>query len=516
MVAAHGQQATPRADRYDAIVIGSGLGGVSAAALLARNGRRVLTIEQGDGAGGFAHSFKRGPYTFDSAIRVIAEGEMINNLLSYLDIADRVNLTVIDHLYRAEFPGMSLFAPIGLEPFMEAHIREFPQEEDGIRRFFGLRRQIFLDATQLPMQLGPAELEAAMARFPALFKYRTATLQDVLDDHFTDARLKALCSALWPYMGSPPSRLSFFAYSQFLGVLIDGPFYCQGSFQSLVDAFIAALTRDGGELVLNCRATKILVEDGRAAGVQLASGQVVRAPIVISNADARQTFDQLVGDEHLPAPFLRRLRRMRPSMSAFVAYAASTQDLLALNPAHETFVYNHWDHEDTWRDILAGKPGGMSLSIMTMLDPALAPPGEHIVIVTAVAPYDLDRPWSEVKDAYTNDLLRSFEGALPGLRDHLKFVQSGTPLTLERYTGNYRGATYGWELIPAQIGSKRLSHQSPLPGLYLSGHWTEEGPASFRVVLSGINTANLILHDAGAGEALPSFKPDDIPPMAAL
>jgi phytoene desaturase len=504
----------PRDDTYDAIVVGSGLGGVSAAALLAKHGFKTLVLEQGDGAGGLAHAFKRDDYTFDSAIRVLAEGEMVEGLLGYLGVLDECKLLHIDHLYRAEFPDLTIFAPVGLDEFMEAHIRLFPDEEEGIRSFFGIRRQMFLETAQMPMQLDPRQLGSAMDIAPTLFKYRTATLGDVLDEHLRDPRLKAMACALWPYMGTDPSRLSFFAYSQFIGVLVDGPYYCEGTFQNLVDAFVTALERNGGELALRTPVTRILVEEGRVAGVEVEGGRTIRAPLVVSNADARHTFEDLIGLEGLPSSFVKKLQRLKPSMSACVLYGATKHDVLQYEPAHETFIYKHWDHADTWRDVLAGKPAGMSMSIMTMLDPGLAPAGEHIIIITAVAPYDIGRSWDEHREGYMDSLLAEFEIVVPNLREHLEFSIGGTPLEIERYTRNYEGATYGWELIPQQIGSKRLGHAGPVEGLYLSGHWTEEGPASFRVILSGINTATKILADSGSAETIPSFKPSDIPGLA--
>src|SRR5712691_8161157 len=291
-----GNAAEPRDDAYDAVVVGSGLGGVSVAALLAKHGYKTLVLEQGDGPGGLAHAFKRGDYTFDSAIRVLAEGEMVEGLLEYLRVLDECKLLNIDHLYRANFPdGTSLFCPVGLDEFMEAHIRLFPKEEDGIRTFFGLRRQMFLETAQMPMQVDMRQLGSAMEAAPTLFKYRTATLQSVLDEHLHDAKLKAMACALWPYMGTEPSRLSFFAYSQFIGVLVDGPYYCQGTFQRLVDAFVTALERGGGELVLSSPVTRILVEDGRIKGVEVEGGRKIGAQIVVSNADARHTFGDLIG-----------------------------------------------------------------------------------------------------------------------------------------------------------------------------------------------------------------------------
>jgi phytoene dehydrogenase-like protein len=474
----------------------------------------VLVVERQDGPGGYAHAFRRGRYLFDPAIHVLAEGELVMELLDHLGVGDRCTLTVIDQMYRVVFPGFSLRAPSGAEPYLAAHIEQFPGEADAIRRFFGLRARLFEEAAQVPMQVAPGDLDRVVQRFPTLFKYRTATVGEAMDEFLTDERLKAVCATPWPYLGSPPTRLSFLFFAQMVNTLLGGSYYCLGSFQQLVDAFVEALRQHGGELVVNSQVGQIIVEDGRARGVRLVDGRPIRADTVISNADARQTFEQLVGIEHLPGPFARRLQRLKPSLSAFVVYAATDLDLRQFEVAHETFVYKHWDHERTYQDILAGQPGGMWVNVPTLADRSVAPPGEHLVIFSSLAPYDIGRPWEEEKARFTDSLLDEMEGLFPGIRDRLTFLEAATPETLERYTLNHRGAIYGWENIPQQTGPKRLSHQTPLARLYLSGHWTQEGASSFRTILSGINTARLVLAEAGRGEAIPTFRAADLPPLA--
>jgi prolycopene isomerase len=363
------------------------------------------------------------------------------------------------------------------------------------------------------MSVSPTELDRMVERFPVFFKYRNATVGDVLDECFESERAKAVCSALWPYLGLPPSRLSWFTFSMLTGVLIDGgAYYCRGSFQRLADAFVTALARDGGELVLNQQVDRILVEGGSARGIRLADGTELRAPVVISNADARLTLEELVGVEQLPPRLVRRLGRMEPSLSAFVVFAATSLDLREQGAAHEAFLYRHWDHEDTYRDILAGRPGGMWANVPTLVDPSLAPPGEHLVILTALAPYDIGRPWAEVRDRYAEQMLDAFDAALfPGLKDNLTFMETATPLTLERFTLNHRGAIYGWAVTPNQVGTKRLAHDTPIDGLYLAGHWTQEAAGSFRAILSGVTTGRLVLEQAGLGDSVPTFRPADMP-----
>jgi prolycopene isomerase len=333
----------------------------------------------------------------------------------------------------------------------------------------------------------------------------------MLDEFIQDPHLKAVLGSCWSYMGLPPSRLSCLHFAQLLNVIIDGSFYCKGSFQKLVDAFIYALERDGGELVVNNAVEKVLVDDGQVRGVVLAGGREIKAPVVVSNADARETFDELVGEELLPRGFVRRLRRMKPSVSAYLIFAGTTLDLKAQDAAHDNFLFTNWDHEQTYQDIEQAKPGGMSFNVPTLVDPSLAPPGEHAVILRALAPFDIGKPWREERERYNEEFLSACEAAFPGFRENITFFEAATPQVLERYTRNYQGACYGWEISPEQTGSGRLSHETPIGGLYMSGHWTQEGAGSFRTMTSGMNTARIILAKAGMGDVIPTFKRSDLP-----
>jgi phytoene desaturase len=501
---------------YDVIVVGCGLGGVSTAALLARAGIRVLAVERQDGPGGCAHAFRRGPYLFDPAVHFTQEGldgRFLDLLLRHLDVRDQVEFVRIPAAYSVVFPDLAVTVPAGRDAALAAHLEACPADATGLEVYFRMLARFFDEATHLTMQVSMKDLDEAVERFPTFFRYRRASLGDVLEEFLDEPRTRALCGAMWPYLGLPPSLLSFYTFQAFFNTIVEqGTFYSRGSFQRLADALAVAVRRHGGDILYDTEVVGIDVAQGRVRGVRLADGQVVTAPIVVSNADPLRTYLDLVGDEHTPARLRRRLERMEPSVSAFVLYAATTLDVAELGTGHETFIHERWDHDGSYEGVLAGTPGGLWVNVPTLADPGLAPPGEHLVIATSLASYEVSEGWSAAKERYTDDVLERVERMLlPGLSDQLTHLEAATPPTLEHFTGNHRGAIYGWAVTPDQTGTKRTAHTSPIEGLYLSGAWTHEGPGSFRALLSGFMTMRMVLQQLGAADRVPGLRPADLP-----
>ncbi len=495
----------PREDRYEVIVIGGGLGGLSAAAVLAKLGRKVLLLERQDAVGGCAHAFKRGEYIFDPAIHVTGqahEGEFMDVVLRGLGVRDRVNFIEMEHMFGVDMPGLRTLMPISREGFIEAHTRHFPDQAAGITRFVELSDQFTRESQALTTRLSLRDLDEAARRYPTLFRYRTATVGEVLEECISDPKARALCGAMWPYVGLPPSRVSFAIFTAIMMMMDGCPYYVEGSFESLVAAFAHAIERDGGEIVTEAPVSRILVDDGKVSGVVTEAGVQVNAPVVVSNADATATLVEMLGVEHLSTGYARRLRRMVPSFSALILFSATTLDLAQHELAHEVFVHRHWDHDLVLQDLLAGKLGGTWLSVPTLADPSLAPPGEHLVVYTSIIPYDIGEPWESVKGRYQEQMIDEVERLIPGYRDSITFAELATPETLQRWTGAHHGAIYGWENSPAQCTPKRLPRMVNVEGLMLSGHWTEPGSGALRAIASGVQTAQMLLGYDSGGELM--------------
>ncbi|MEX0658273.1 MAG: NAD(P)/FAD-dependent oxidoreductase [Egibacteraceae bacterium] len=493
----------------DVIVIGSGIAGLTAGALLAYTGRRVVVCEQADGLGGYAHAFQRGDhgqYTFDPAVHLLADQQLFGGVLQLLGVRDSCTFIPSEHFYRAILPDYAIDLPADREGYVETHVEAFPHEAEGIRGFWEMCRTVHREAHDMPAALHLRDLDAAVAAAPNMFRYRQSTLADVLDEYIDDPRAKAVCAVPWQYLGVPPSMAAFQTFAQLTTVHTDDLFAIEGGVERLIHALADAITSRGGAIRTGCRVTAIPVSDGRARGVTLADGEELHADWVLSGADPFQTFEQLVADEHVPSKYLRKLSRMRVSGSAFLLFAASRLDLSAWDLPHQIFTHASWDHEESYRMTSVGDFGVRWITPTSLLDPSVAPEGEHIVVCKAITPYDVGTPWADIKERCTQKLLGELDTILPGFTDDLTFVESATPLTVERFSLNRGGAIHSWEQTPAHTESKRPTPVTPVDHLLLCSQWTSIGGSFLRSFFAGIMTAQILLDQSGAPDALPDFR----------
>jgi all-trans-retinol 13,14-reductase len=494
-----------RREHYDVAVIGAGIGGLTAAALLAKAGKSVLVVERHRRPGGYAHSFTRRGCRFDAGVHLVsgcgergyAHGRIVHTIMEALGVAGESPFLEVSPYARACYPGFEISLRAGEEASVAALCAAFPEERDGLRALSRLCRSVAEEIMRADEVLERARTgrTSPFHTLENLIRYRRATLGQVLGEFLQDPRLRGIYASLWPYLGLPPSRLSFLAWAtMYAGYTYEGGYYCRGTFQAYADALAASLARNGGELLLGASVRRISVDHGRVTGIVLENGQRIRAQTVVSNADARQTAELLIGAEHLPAEYRQSLDRLSPSLSLFVVYLATDLALERLAPAHESFFYESFDHEDCYARTREGRPDWFSATVPTLADPALAPPGQHILLLTTLCPFQVGASWREAKAPFQEALLDKAERRFPGLAGRLLQVEAGSPRTLERYTLNTQGAAYGWDPTPDQVGPNRPAVQGPLEGLFYAGHWTRPGGGVAGVSVSGVLAAQAVLN----------------------
>jgi phytoene dehydrogenase-like protein len=501
---------------YDVVVIGSGIGGLIAGNLLARDGARVLLVEQHYMAGGYCSTFRRAGFTFDAATHfypLLGNPETLTGRL-LVELGVETGWVKMDPVDTFHLPDGTRFeVPADFDSYLARLKAEFPHQSAALDGFFTQVREAYL--------LGLLRYFRGREA-PGLAPYADLTVRQALERHFCDRRLQLLLTADCPHWGSPPNRTSFVFDAMLRLSYFLGNYYPRGGSQAFADELVRRFEAHGGHVLTSTAARRILVAGGAARGVELetlrgplragvapadaggAGRFLVRCGAVVSNADLLHTWEELVPAEHAPPEHLAGLRRLRPTYPCYLMHLGLT----GVEPeALERLHGYHWDGWDA--DRAAAGDVSFKLFVPTLYEPAMAPPGGQVLIVQKVLETDYEAieatpaaaagenlaagtGWAAHKREVDAFVLGRLEAMLPGLGAHIAVRSSASAHTSWRFTRNFHGAMLGWEMSPEQVGDCRPGLAGPLPGLYTVGHWTRPGGGITPVIVSAQQVARLV------------------------
>ncbi|MBD1846536.1 NAD(P)/FAD-dependent oxidoreductase [Cyanobacteria bacterium FACHB-63] len=500
-------------ESFDYIILGAGLGGLSAAACLSHQGYRVLVLEQHYIPGGCCHTFDYGNYRFCADVHYISQcgsGQAIGQFLSYIDRKVEFNSLDPDCIDRVITDQVDFRIPLGWETFRDRLRRTFPEEAGAIDRYCDEIKLIHQQVHELAQEVHWFDQHWSdwlkLPKYWHLFSRRNWTLQTLYDHVGLSPKLQAVLAGQSGDYALPPSEIALLSHTALVWDYSEGAYYPKHHFKQFVDTIVDAIVQNGGVVLYSTPVEQIQVTRKQVTSIVANGKTYIATKAYISDLDPKLTAALIHDEKALSQKERDRLTQYDYSASAFNIYLGLDE---RFDPAQygignwNIWYYPTGDLNAEYQKQLAGDLSHpwifLSCPTLKSSEPGMAPAGHHVLEIATVCPYEsfarlhqIDRAAYKAKKRETyQQVMDSVRDLIPDVDRYCRLKVYGTPTTSEFYLGQPQGNIYGAKLIPRQVGLNRLGYKTELPNLLLVGA-SAGYPSVPGVIGNGMDVAELV------------------------
>jgi phytoene desaturase len=476
-------------------IIGAGVAGLAAGGLLARNGWRVQVFEAASHEGGACGAEHVEGYTFNQGAQYLMLSDMLDHVFARLGTQrERVlPLQRVTTPHTVLLPdGAAVTFEEGMGVTTDSRTIDAAQAQQELQRLVEKWRPVMESFFDEQVMRGPFSYRRLLGKVWRHLPKFGRSLEDELRASFSDPSFRAAISGLMLYAGAPPNKLPAPAIIALVSELADGMALPEGGMESIPKALAQILSDNGGELYLDAEVERILLQDGRACGLQVHDHGRVEADCVLSAVSALTTYGKLVPGEQLPASLRAKVRRTPPSMSAFSVQLGLSTKIDA--PGHLNYALLS---AEEWRrsfPLPLPETPWVYYSVPTAILPGLAPAGGSVVELAPAVP--ADEPTSAWDDERSHAVADAAVRWLAGKHElHVAVSRVRSPREFEAQLRLKGGAIYG--VSPAAGAFGLFPHRTPIRGLFQAGQTTFPGFGIPTAALSGLYAAEAMLEETG-------------------
>ncbi len=479
---------------YDAIVIGSGIGGLTTARSLAAMGKKVLVLEQHYTAGGFTHAYSREGYEWDVGVHYIGDVGYPTMSRKLFDFISDGNLkwAAMDKAYDRIFLGNESYDLLAGKDAFAAELKaHFPNEHQAIEQYLEMIKKAN-NAVRL-FTLNKLLSPTAQKIFAPLIKrfqpkYFNLPTYDVLKTITQNEKLIAVLTGQWGDSGVTPKKGSFLIHSLIARHYQNGGYYPIGGASKIAETIIPQIQQAGGDVLTYAKVSQLIIKNDRVAGVKMADGTAIPCNTVISNAGVFNTFEKLVPPS-ISAKFgyaknLTKIKRSCANVGLFIGLKDTAENLNL--PKTNFWVYLDENHDQNVDAFLKDSQQPLPvvyISFPSAKDPSWNAryPGRATIEIVAPAGFDLFSRWQgsqwgkrgedyeALSQAFADRMLAVLYQKLPQLKGKIDYYEASSPLSTEYFCEYQQGEIYGLEHDPSRFEQHWLKPKTKIPGLWLTG-----------------------------------------------